>query len=80
MLEAKPFEVDLGNLETNIVKEFSVLIENTGTTDIRVDYISAGCGCTTPTLQKREYKPGETGTIEARFDTTNKLPVPLQPV
>ena len=29
--------------------------------------VRATCGCTVPALQKQEYAPGESGSVEVRF-------------
>jgi hypothetical protein len=40
---------------------------NIGTSPISIEEVRTSCGCTTATLKKKEYAPGETGEIEAKF-------------
>jgi hypothetical protein len=40
---------------------------NTGTGMLRVDRVRSSCGCTVPELDKKEYAPGESGTIRVTF-------------
>ncbi len=43
---------------------------NTGGSELRIEAVTASCGCTTPLLTKRRYQPGESGAIEVGFDPT----------
>lgn len=45
--------------------EFTFL--NTGDQPLVIDKVAPGCGCTTTTLEKMTYAPGESGTIDATF-------------
>ena len=40
---------------------------NTGDTPLIIERVHPGCGCTTTTLDKLIYAPGESGTIDATF-------------
>jgi hypothetical protein len=40
---------------------------NIGNTSLKITDLRPSCGCTTAALQKKEYGPGESGEIEARF-------------
>ena len=40
---------------------------NIGTTPVKITDIRPSCGCTTAYLEKKEYAPGESGEIEAKF-------------
>jgi hypothetical protein len=40
---------------------------NTGDEPLRIEKVHPGCGCTTTTLEKMTYAPGESGTIDAAF-------------
>ena len=40
---------------------------NIGPSPISIEEVRTSCGCTTATLKKKEYAPGETGEIEAKF-------------
>ena len=40
---------------------------NTGYKPIKIQSVLTSCGCTTATLTKKEYAPGESGEIEAQY-------------
>jgi hypothetical protein len=40
---------------------------NVGTASLKITDMQPSCGCTTAFLEKKEYAPGESGEIEARF-------------
>ena len=40
---------------------------NVGTAPVKITDVRTSCGCTTASLQKREYAPGESGEIDANF-------------
>lgn len=42
--------------------------KNTGDSTVKILSINSSCGCTTPTLEKKDYAPGESGVITAKFD------------
>jgi hypothetical protein len=41
---------------------------NTGQAPVKILNVRTSCGCTTAALGKDEYAPGETGSIDARFE------------
>jgi hypothetical protein len=41
---------------------------NTGTYPVTINEVQPSCGCTTVQLPKKEYVPGESGELAARFD------------
>ena len=60
----------------NIVHDVGLLDEktegifrftNSGQEEITITDVSSSCGCTVPKLDKRTYKPGESGEIRALF-------------
>ncbi|MHC4427176.1 MAG: DUF1573 domain-containing protein [Planctomycetota bacterium] len=46
--------------------------KNIGTGTLVIRDIRTTCGCTVPELEKREYLPGEEGTLEVVFDPSNR--------
>jgi Protein of unknown function (DUF1573) len=40
---------------------------NVGTSPVKITDLQPSCGCTTALLQKKDYAPGESGEIEAKF-------------
>ena len=41
--------------------------KNTGNALLRITRVTKSCGCTPFTLAKKEYKPGESGTLKVRY-------------
>ena len=52
-------------LDKVIVAKFR--FTNVGTTSLKITDLRPSCGCTTAFLEKKEYAPGESGEIEAKF-------------
>jgi hypothetical protein len=52
-------------LDKVIVTKFR--FTNVGTTSVKITDLHPSCGCTTAYLEKKEYAPGESGEIEAKF-------------
>lgn len=46
--------------------------KNTGDADLVLTAATASCGCTVPKYSRKPVAPGETGTIEAIFDTSGR--------
>jgi hypothetical protein len=46
---------------------------NTGKEPVTIEAVRTSCGCTTATLAKKDYSPGESGEIEARFDLGGRV-------
>lgn len=73
-LDMMKFEVetyDLGPIKKGEKREFSYTFTNIGKEDIQIDLVS-GCDCTTLDWTRLPIKPGDTGTIEVIFDSTEK--------
>ena len=51
---------------------------NVGTTPVKITDLQPSCGCTTAFLEKRQYGPGESGEIEARFKFNGRLESPTE--
>ena len=51
--------------------ECTYTFTNTGKQTVRITAVQSSCGCTTTTLEKRAYAPGETGTIEATMTVSD---------
>lgn len=73
-IPAMKFEVesyDLGEIKKGEKRQFSYTFTNEGNENIEIDLVS-GCECTTLDWPRLPIKPGEKGTIEVIFDTTEK--------
>jgi hypothetical protein len=55
---------DINPGSTNVC-EFK--FSNTGNSLLKITDVSKTCGCTPYTLEKKEYEPGETGTLKVEF-------------
>lgn len=62
---------DIGKVKRGEVREFEFPFTNTGNAPIKIDLVSS-CDCTTTNYPKREIKPGEQGSIQVSFDSTEK--------
>ena len=58
-------------LDKFIVAKFR--FTNVGNTSLKITDLRPSCGCTTAFLEKKEYAPGESGEIEARFKFDGRL-------
>lgn len=65
---------DFGHVIRGERLTWQVGFQNTGKTDIRIQGVYSGCGCTAVELDEdRIYRPGERGSVLIRFDTENFL-------
>jgi len=46
---------------------------NIGTSPVTINELRTSCGCTTAALEKKEYAPGESGEIEAKFQFAGRV-------
>lgn len=63
---------DFGIVDEGFVVETSFKVTNTGKSDLVITDAKASCGCTVPTWPRNAIKPGETGEIQVKFNTTGK--------
>jgi hypothetical protein len=61
-----------GNLIEGEIVETSFTFTNTGKQDLEILQTSVSCGCTAGVADKEIYKPGESGKIDVRFDSSNR--------
>ncbi len=66
-LRFKETRVDFGKIDEEKTAEFTFEFENAGDSLLVIDNVIPSCGCTTVELKKKEYKPGEKGTIPVKF-------------
>lgn len=60
---------DFGTVARAAKTEHRFLITNTTQHDMHLKSVRASCGCTTPIIETEWIKPGQTGSILARFNT-----------
>ncbi|WP_158837241.1 DUF1573 domain-containing protein [Polaribacter sp. L3A8] len=63
---------DFGTVNEGDIVETSFVITNSGKTDLVITNAQGSCGCTVPTWPKAPIKPGETGTVDVKFNTSGK--------
>ncbi|QTD38287.1 DUF1573 domain-containing protein [Polaribacter batillariae] len=65
-------EYDFGTVNEGDIVEKVFKITNSGKTDLVITNAQSTCGCTVPVWPKAPIKPGETGEIQVKFNTTGK--------
>ncbi|WP_236978497.1 DUF1573 domain-containing protein [Membranihabitans maritimus] len=68
--ESKKF--DFGTAESGDKVKNVFKFTNTGDEPLVISNVKPSCGCTTPSWPKEPIAPGESGEIEAIFDTSGK--------
>ena len=64
---------DFGEVTDGEIVEVDYIFKNIGKSNLIIFDASASCGCTVPEYPKdKEIKPGETGVIKARFDSSGQ--------
>ncbi len=58
---------DLGEISVREKKDCELKFKNTGKGLLAIGEIKSTCGCTVPSLAKKEYKPGEDGVIKISY-------------
>ncbi|MBS1921426.1 MAG: DUF1573 domain-containing protein [Bacteroidetes bacterium] len=66
---------DLGKVKEGQVVEVAFHFKNTGTKNLVITDITAGCGCTIPEKPGKPYSPGQEGVIKAKFNSENRVGV-----
>ena len=65
---------DFGEVTDGEIVEVDYNFKNTGESNLIIYDASASCGCTVPEYPKdKEIKPGESGVIKARFDSSGQI-------
>lgn len=66
-------EYDYGMISQGDEVQHDFMFTNTGNADLVIKSAEATCGCTTPEYPFIPIKPGETGKIGVKFNSTGKL-------
>lgn len=64
---------DFGTVQDGTTVEATFEFSNDSDTSITIVDVHSSCGCTAATPSKTTYDPGESGSISAKFNTTNRL-------
>jgi hypothetical protein len=62
--------VDFGEVNSGRIVDIAFEFENAGSDVLVIKNVIPACGCTTAALAKKEYQPGEKGTIASKFNTS----------
>ena len=65
-------EYDFGTVNEGDIVETSYLVTISGKTDLVITNAQASCGCTVPVWPKNPIKPGATGEVKVKFNTSGK--------
>ena len=60
-------EIDFGEIESGKVVDVEFKFQNIGDSLLIIKNVAASCGCTATKLDKKEYQPGEKGSIPVKF-------------
>ena len=63
---------DFGRLKEGEKREFDFEFTNTGKEDLIIEDCKGSCGCTVPEWPKEAIKPGQSASINVKFDSTKK--------
>lgn len=68
-------DVDFGAIMNSDVQHQVFKFKNTGAGPLKILNVTASCGCTLPKLdgEKRDYMPGDSGTITVDFNPKSKM-------
>ncbi len=62
---------DFGTVSPGSNNNCEFKFKNTGTGLLKILDVHAPCGCTTPKLEKKEFLPGQSGTITVKYHASN---------
>lgn len=65
-------EHDFGKIDDSGPVEFDFRFTNKGAGLLKIGNVQTTCGCTVPTLERKEYSGDESGVIKVRFDPKHK--------
>jgi len=69
MMKFESTSIDFGEAESGKIVDVEYKFTNIGKTTLIINAVNTSCGCTAPRIDKKEYAPGEKGTIPVKFDT-----------
>lgn len=61
---------DFGEIDKGEKVSFEYKFTNKGDAELIISEVKPSCGCTTADMDKKNYQPGESGTIPITFDST----------
>lgn len=64
---------DLGKVKEGQVVDVAFRFKNSGTKNLVITDVTAGCGCTIPEKPAKPFAPGQEGVIKAKFNSENRV-------
>jgi hypothetical protein len=74
VMNFETMEVDYGKIDQNSDGSRKFTFTNTGTEPLVIKNARGSCGCTVPTWPKEPIMPGESGSIDVKYDTNRVGP------
>src|SRR6266581_3650997 len=68
--------VDKGEVRAGPPLSHRFTFTNRGSANVEITEIQSSCGCLTPQLSRRQYSPGEEGSVVAEINTLSPTPGP----
>lgn len=68
-MKFETIEIDYGTIDQGADGVRKFMFTNTGTEPLVIKNARGSCGCTVPTWPKEPVMPGETASIDVRYDT-----------
>ena len=68
----KSDSIEVGQIPQGTPKAIDFTFKNTGTTTILITNVKAACGCTATEYTKTPIKPGESATVQAKYNAAAK--------
>ena len=68
-MKFETIEIDYGSIDQGADGVRKFMFTNTGTEPLVIKNARGSCGCTVPTWPKEPVMPGETASIDVRYDT-----------
>lgn len=72
-IEFKKLDHDFGKVIQGEIVTYNFKFTNTGNSDLIIAKVSTSCGCTASDYPTDPMKPGETKSIEAKFDSKGRV-------
>ncbi|MCC7293437.1 MAG: DUF2723 domain-containing protein [Phycisphaerales bacterium] len=72
-LEFAELEWAFGRLEPGAVARHTFHFQNVGDREVKITDVLSTCSCTVPSLEQREYLPGEAGALDVVLDAADPL-------
>lgn len=73
-MKFETMEIDYGKIDQNAEGTRKFKFTNTGTEPLVIKNARGSCGCTVPTWPKEPIMPGESSTIDVKYDTNRVGP------